>query len=127
MHIATIQAAAHGGPLSVSIKADKFPQSIAGVVWRYKPDKAPDGKAGSFSTQIPEVPLGGPGAISGKFFLIEGAVLHHNDNPPTPYQVVVSVRQGTTVLHTEVPPDSGSGQISNKNVPFVYRFVVEVS
>lgn len=124
--ITTIQVPASGGSVVVKTSVPHFPQSVAGVVWRYNADKTPDGKAGIFSTNIPDVPLGAPMAIDKKLFLIEGAVLHHNDNPPTPYQVVVAITQGGSLIHEEVPSIGGAGQIRDKNIPFLYRFTIVV-
>lgn len=114
------------GPISVTVTAPKFPQSIGGVVWRYNADKTFDLKAGLFTTTASEIPLGAPSLVDNKFFLIEGGVLHHNDDPPTPYQVVVSVVQNGKILHQQVPPENGSGKIGNKDVPFLYRFQLKI-
>ena len=53
-----------------------------------------------------------------------GTVLAHGDDPPTPYQVIVSILQGEQELSHEVPPDNGSGRLGTQNRVFVYRFVV---
>ncbi len=110
------------GPVSVTVTAPKFPQSIGGVVWRYNADKTFDLKAGLFTNVASEVPLGAPGLVNNKFFLIEGGVLHQNDVPPTPYQVVVTILQNGKVLHQQIPPENGSGKIGNNDIPFLYRF-----
>jgi hypothetical protein len=120
--ITIIPINANSDPLSVTVAVPNFPQSVGGVVWRFKEDKTFDVKAGIFTTTAGEVPLGAPSVVSNKIFLVEGAVLHHNDNPPTPYQVVVTITQNGSVIHTEVPPLNGSGKIGNANVPFLYRF-----
>jgi hypothetical protein len=127
MKIATVNISTAGGVVSVKVEARQFPQSISGVIWRYKSDKTSDGKAGVFNTQIPEVSLGAPSSIKDKFFLVEGGVLHQNDDIPTPYQVVVTITQGDKVVLEEIPPDGGTGQIENKNIPFWYRFEVKSS
>jgi hypothetical protein len=112
-----------GGPVTVKLEAREFPQSVVGILWRYAADKTPEGKAGEMTSQIQTVPLGSPASNSGKLYLLEGAVLNQNDNPPTPYQVVVAIRQNDVVVHEEVPED-GSGQIGKADVPFVYRFTL---
>jgi hypothetical protein len=111
--------------VNLSIIAVDYPQSIAGIVWRYKSDESPDGKAGEFTTKIPEILLGLPNSIMNKFFLIEGAVLNHKDNPPTPYKVVVKVSQGETVLSKIVPEEGGAGQIGEEDISFVHTFVIK--
>ena len=122
MKISTIEISAQGGSTSVRISSPQFPQTLAGVLWRYDASKNPDGKAGEFTPGIPTVPLGGSSAIDGKFYLIEGAVLHQNDNPPTPYQVVVSFTQDGNVIHEEVPEENGTGQLGSEDAVFAYRF-----
>ena len=112
--------------VTVKISADRYPQAITGVVWRYLEDKTPDGKAGRFNFEIPEVPLGSPEFVNKKLFLVQGVVLAQNDNPPTPYQVVVTVLQGDKDLSEEVPEDSGEGFIGSEDIPFIYRFSLEV-
>lgn len=121
-NIAVISINADGDPLSVTVAIPNFPQSVGGVVWRFNDDKTFDVKAGLFTTTAGEVPLGAPSVINNKIFLVEGAVLHHNDKPPTPYQVVVTITQNGSVIHTEVPSINGSGKIGTANVPFLYRF-----
>lgn len=126
MHVPVIQAISGGGTITVRISSPNFPQTVAGKVWRYNADKTKNGIAGIFTSEAPDVPLGAPALVKGKLFLIQGAVLHYNDNPPTPYQVVVTVQQGETVLHEAVPDDNGAGQIGIENISFTYRFQLEV-
>lgn len=120
--ISIIPISTTGDPISVTLAIPKFPESIGGVIWRFNDDKTFDVKAGLFTTTAAEVPLGAPSIILKKIFLVEGAVLHHDANPPTPYQVVVTITQNGRVIHTEVPSLNGSGQIGTANVPFLYRF-----
>ena len=120
--LAIIPISPLGGPVFVTISIPKFPQSLAGVVWRYNDNDQFDSKAGMFVTTASEVPLGAPSVIKTKKFLVEGAVLSHNDNPPTPYQVVVTVTQDSKILHSEIPSIGGFGKLADKNVPFLYRF-----
>ncbi|MBD2704045.1 hypothetical protein IC229_25595 [Spirosoma sp. BT702] len=121
-NITIIPINANGEPISVTLAIPNFPQSIGGVVWRFNADKTFDVKAGLFTTTAGEVPLGAPSVVDDKIFLVEGAVIHHNDNPPTPYQVVVTITQNGKIIHTEVPSENGSGKIGTDNVPFLYRF-----
>ena len=121
-NITVIPISATGDPISVTLAVPKFPQSIGGVVWRFNADKTFDVKAGLFMTTAGLVPLGAPSVVNDKIFLVEGAVLNHNDNPPTPYQVVVTITQNGSVIHSEVPSLNGSGQIGTADIPFLYRF-----
>lgn len=125
--IAIIPVSTTGGPVFVTVAVPQFPQSVGGVVWRYKPDQTFDVRAGMFTTTASEVPLGAPSVVNDKFFMVEGAVLHHNDNPATPYQVVVSVTQDGHIVHTEVPSPNGFGTIGNQDVPFLYRFQLKAT
>ncbi len=125
MNVSTISARAADGPLTVEVTDPLFPQNVAGVLWRYTPAKVPDGQVGKFTPQDPSLPIGTVGSNAGRFFMVEGAVLSQNDTPPTPYQVVVTVRQPGKVLSQEVPPDGGSGQVGTQDVPFVYRFQIQ--
>jgi hypothetical protein len=125
-----IEAPIAGGALTLRLADAYHPQSVTGNVWRYVKDgdkwKA-DGKAGVITPFLPVVPIGAPAAVDGKLFLVVGAVLQHGDDPPTPYQVIASIRQGDTVLHHEVPPEGGSGSLGSENAPFLYRFVVKAT
>ncbi|QMW01502.1 hypothetical protein [Spirosoma foliorum] len=120
--LAIIPISSSGGPVFVTVAIPKFPQSLAGIVWRYDAKDTFDTKAGMFVTTASEVPLGAPSVINTKKFLVEGAVLSHNDDPPTPYQVVVTVTQDGKILHSEIPSIGGFGKLADKNVPFLYRF-----
>jgi hypothetical protein len=126
VNIPEVHAAATDVPVRVMVDAHKFPQSVAGIVWRYRPDETPDGKLGLFSSEIEELPLGAPSRVKDCFFRVAGTVLQLGDDPPTPYAVQVEVKQGDTVLHQEVPPKGGSGTIGTQDRPFDYRFVVRV-
>jgi hypothetical protein len=122
--LTTIQARSSGGPLSVTVASPRFPQNVSGVLWRYDASQQPEGEAGRFGPGAETVALGMPASVAGKLFMIEGAVLHQNDNPPTPYEVEVTVSQNGTVLARQVPAEGGSGQIGGENQPFVYRFTI---
>jgi len=111
-------------PIVLKIAAEKFPQAIVGKIWRYLSDRTPNGDAGRFQTDVDKIELGAPAALDGKLFLVEGVVLHQNDNPPTSYEVMVTVQQGNFILHQEVPQEQGSGRISNQDMTFQYRFTL---
>ena len=111
-----------GGPIVIRVASDRFPQSIAGIIWRYDSAKKYEGKSGRFRTQVSEVALGVPENLVNKFFLVEGAVFHQSDSPPTPYQVEVTISQDGKILEQEIPDDKGEGSIGTENVAFVYKF-----
>lgn len=121
-YISVIEVPAEAGPLSVELSCPLYPQSVAGVLWRYDANKAPEGKAGAFTPDLSTVPIGSPSSNRDKLYLLEGAVLHHSDPQPTPYQVVVSLLATGKAIHSEVPSQNGTGQIQNEDLPFVYRF-----
>ena len=120
--MSTINISAAGGNVTATVSCPKYPQSVVGVIWRYNADQSFDKQVGSFKTNEPDVDLGPPAEINGKFFLVEGSVLNQNDNPPTPYEVNVTISQDGNQLSGEVPADGGSGNISDKDIPFDYRF-----
>lgn len=120
--ITDIPVSPTGGPITLRVASDKFPQSVAGIVWRYNADKTKDGKAGLFSTDVPSFTLGVPATALNKYFLIEGAVLHQNDDPPTPFMVSISIAQGETVLFDGPPPSGGTGTIGTADKPFRFTF-----
>jgi hypothetical protein len=123
--IAIVRLPAASGVLSVDISCPQFPQTLAGVLWRYSETKVPEGKAGSFGPRSGSMPIGSPPSNLNKFFLVEGAVLNHNDKTPTPYEVVVSILLDGRAIHAEVPPEGGTGQIGTNDMPFVYRFQLQ--
>lgn len=122
MSIPTIRARLNGGDITVRVTDPTHPQAVAGVIWRYNPDESPDGSAGDFGTDQPEVVLGRGASVDGRFFQAEGAVLAMGDDPPSPYRVVVSVRQDGALLHEETPASGGSGTVGADNQPFVHSF-----
>ena len=124
-NVSVIEVPAGSGPLTVELTSPLFPQSVAGVLWRYDANKQPEGKAGAFTPKLSTVPIGSPATNRNKFYLLEGAVLHHSDREPTPYQVVVSLLSTGRAIHTEVPSENGTGQIKDQDVPFIYRFQVK--
>jgi hypothetical protein len=124
-YVAIIEVPAGSGPLSIELSSPLYPQSLAGVLWRYDANKNPEGKAGEFTPRISTLPIGSIANNRDKLYLLEGAVLHHSDPQPTPYQVVVSLVATGRALHSEVPPENGTGEIKDKDVPFVYRFQVK--
>jgi hypothetical protein len=107
------------------IKATRFPQSIAGKIWRYNDDKSKDGVAGIFKTDKNVVDLGAPDSIQDKLFLVAGVVNHQNDDPPTPYEVTVTIEQDGKILASEVPENNGFGNIGSKNIVFTYAFQIK--
>lgn len=126
METKIINVKTNGGPITVNINADRFPQSVAGNVWRYKADKTKDGKAGIFNSHVHDVQLGGPTDINQKFFLVRVRVIAQNDDPPTPYQVVISVLQNGVVITSEIP-EGGSGRLGKDDIVFDYKFQIVAS
>ena len=122
MSTKTINISATGGNIVAKINCPKYPQIVAGVIWRYNEDQSFDKQAGVFNSDEPDVDLGSPSDVNGKYFLVEGSVLNQNDDPPTQFEVNVAIAQEDNQLTNEVPKDGGSGKISNKDIPFDYRF-----
>src|SRR5437870_3362223 len=113
------------GNVTLDVRADKYPQLITGRVWRYLENGNKDGLAGSFSTLRPTIDLGAPQNIANKKFYVAGMVFNHGDNPPTPYEVTIALKQGTNaVVPPTVPQDGGSGNIADDDRAFQYRFIV---
>ncbi len=127
MSPSVIKVADGSASLRVSIASPHFPQALAGVLWRYEPDKTPDGKAGVFTPSALSAPIGGASTFNHYLFLIEGAVLQQGDDPPTPYQVVVSIAADGKVVHEELPTEGGIGTVGSEDVSWVYRFQIEVA
>jgi hypothetical protein len=112
------------GLVAAEISCPNFPQSVVGIIWRYNQDQSIDQRVGDFTTHLPKVILGNQANIENKIFLIEGAVLQQNDNPPTPYQVVISIFQNGILIYQETPNAGGSGRLSNRNMAFAYLFTL---
>lgn len=122
MEIENVNIRRDGAAVVAIVRVVKSPVNIAGVVWRYKNDQSKDGNAGIFTTNISEVPLGLPGDIAGKFFLVEGGILHNRYSPPLAYQVVITLMQGSDKVFEKVPATGGSGQVGKQDVPFFHSF-----
>lgn len=102
----------------------KFPQNLGGILWRYTPDEKPDGDAGEYTPTKSELPIGELTSIKDCFFRLEGYVVHHNDSPPSPYEVQVAITADGQTLHSEVPEDGGRGEVGTKDEAFLYVFQI---
>lgn len=122
MSIPEITVSAGGGPVSLQVREQRRPQRVVAVVWRFDAAARREGAAGEVTREIPDVPLGAPCTIDGKTFVVEGFVVPCAEDPPEPYQVVVSLRQDGRELHSTVPFDHGSGSIGAQEVRFRYPF-----
>jgi len=125
MNITKIVMSSAGGALTATISCPTTPQSVVGVVFRYNSDQSFDKKMGLFKTDSPDINLGSPIENDGKLFMIQGTVINFNDDPPSPYKVVVDISQNGNVLSTEVPSDGGSGKIGDKDIAFAYNFSLQ--
>ncbi len=117
----------NGGVVQITVQDEKYPQSITGIIWRYNKDKTPDGKIGSFNSEINMIPIGQPEDCVDKLLLVDGIIVHQNDDPPTPYQVLVRVHQNQKEIFKMVPEDNGSGQLGKSNIQFTLRLQLVVS
>ena len=117
-----INIIANGGPVTAKISSKISPQVYAGVIWRYKEDETFEQRCGQYQHDQQEVSLGTAAEAANKLFLVEGVLINQNDNPPVAYKMEVSIMQDGNVLKTEVPTDGGSGNISDKDIAFVYHF-----
>jgi len=113
------------GALEVLIASPSYPQDLGGVLWRYRPDKSADGRAGSFTPRVPKFSIGSLVTCKGFYFRLEGYVVHHNDSPPTPYQVVVTIAADGRPVHSEVPEQGGTGVVGDQSVAFLYVFQIQ--
>lgn len=127
MSIAEVTVSPTGGPVSVRVVERRRPQGTVTVVWRFEGLSRCEGIVGEISREIPEVPLGAPGTVNGKGFLVDGFVVPLVNRPPAPYQVVVTVMQGGREVHQVVPPEHGTGTIGPDEIRFRYPFVVRVA
>jgi len=121
MDIPSISARPGGGAVSVRVSDPTHPQSVAGVIWRYDSGQNPNGSAGKFGSDESEVVLGSAASVDGFFFQAEGAVLAQGDDPPSPYQVVVTVLQDGAELHRDTP-ENGTGTVGDADQAFQYAF-----
>jgi hypothetical protein len=122
-----IQVSSAGGAVSVRVADMRHPQAIEARVYRFANASTNEGLAGRITEGMSEVLLGSPAAINGKFFLVDGNVVPFGDDPPTPFQVVVTVLQGGHEIDSAVPGDNGSGSIGKDPVPFRFPFSVSVA
>lgn len=114
-----------GGSVTVNVSCPRFPQSIVGIVYRYGANGSKEGAVGSFDTANPDVILGAPSEITNKSFGVLSQVLPFNDDPPTPYEIVVTVSQDGDTLSSEVPADNGSGKVSTEIINSLYYFSIQ--
>ena len=120
-----IQISKTGGPVIVNVSCPRFPQSIVGIIYKYAADQTKEGQVGQFRTAAPNVMLGNPSDIDQKLFSVLAQVLPFNDDPPSPYEIVITVSQGGKQLSSEVPDDNGSGTISTDIITSLYYFSIQ--
>jgi len=128
MEVSKIQIKRGAVEIVLQLTSTLTPQNIAGVLWRYNSNFDPQGKVGEFKPKQSSVQLGSLSAIKDSYFLLEGAVVSQNDDPPTAYQVLASVLQDAVPVHKEVPPEGGAGSVGKEDAPFLYKFrIVEAT
>lgn len=126
MAITEVSVTSDGGPVALRVAEYGRTLGVVSVVWRFATVADPEGVVGEISRGLPQVPLGGPGAVDGKGFLVDGYVVPATGRRASPYQVVVTVLQGGREVHQAVPLDCGTGTIGADEIHFRYPFVVKV-
>jgi hypothetical protein len=127
MKVAEVIVSPNDGLVSVRVVERRRSHGLVSVVWRFDGVDRREGLVGEISREIPEVPLGAPGTVDGKGFLVDGFVVPTADQPPAPYQVEVTVLQGGREVHKTVPADHGSGTAGLDEIHFRYPFVLKVA
>ncbi|MES2651067.1 MAG: hypothetical protein V4663_04970 [Bacteroidota bacterium] len=122
--MSTTEIALNGnnGNLIARITCPKSPQVYVGLIWRYLADETLDKKCGAYRNSQPDVLLGSAIDVKDKLFLVQGVVIHHNEQLPSPYEIEVTILQDGVELSNEVPSDGGKGSLSTKDIAFVYHF-----
>jgi hypothetical protein len=126
MAVAEVTVSPDGGPVSLRVADQHRTHALVSVVWRFAAHEVPEGVVGEISRELPQVPLGSPGSVDGKGFLVDGFVVPAPNQAPAPYQVVVTVLQGGREVHQTVPLDRGSGTLGPHEIRFRYPFVLRV-
>jgi hypothetical protein len=112
----------NGGDISIKVSCPNYPQSISGQTWEYTgPGTSPVNNF-PFSTAHPDNILGKPAATDKHLYLVDGAVLNQNDNPPTQYQVQIEITQDGKQLALVLQPPNAPGQISNADITISCKF-----
>jgi len=127
MQVSTLKATRDGGVITVGISLPTSPHSAAAVIWRFSADGKREAEVGELTSLVPPVPIGDAVTNNSKKFYVRGKVLNENDNPPVPFQLLVTVGQGGKALLIEAPTEKEDSRIGSKDVRFIYRFVVEVA
>lgn len=120
-----IQILKTGGPVIVNVSCPKYPQSVVGMIYKYGSDQTKEGQVGQFKTSSPNVPIGSPSAIDSKIFAVLSEVLPYNDDPPSPYEIQITISQDANQLLSVVPEDNGSGTISTDIIMSLYYFSIQ--
>lgn len=122
--MSTTEIALNGatGNLVARITCPKSPQVYVGVVWQYLADQTLEKKCGAYRNSQPEVSLGTNSDIRDKLLLIEGIVISHNEQLPSPYKIEVAILLNGVEINREVPSDGGKGSLSTEDIVFVYHF-----
>lgn len=111
-----------GGAVTLKVWCPNYPQSISGDTEEYVVLSDLPVNAYPFSTAQPVSTLGNPAKIDQHYYAVDGSVLNQDDDPPTLYEVQIEIWQDGKQLDLALKPDSGPGQISDTDMPFLYKF-----
>jgi hypothetical protein len=112
----------NGGEESLKVWCPDYPQSISGDTEEYVVLSNLPVNAYPFSTANPETVLGKPNKVDQHYYMVNGAVLNQNDDPPTQYQVHIEIWQDGKQIDLVLDPEDGPGQISDTGMPFLHKF-----
>ena len=124
MRVVPVRVAAGARTLAIQLSCPMQPRLLGGGLWRYRPDRSPDGKVATFTPGHPTLGFGSLANATNCFFRIDGCVVHENDRPPVPYEVVVTIVADGQIVYSAVPDAGGRGQVGDKNAAFVFAFQV---
>lgn len=111
-----------GGDVTMYAGIPAQPQALAANLWQYRADKTFERKVGEFEIGTSALDLGAPLELTGRWFLLDGAVLSMGDSLSGNYTVLLQVTQGQVILYQGKPSLGGSGMISDSDVPVSFRF-----
>jgi hypothetical protein len=124
MSITEVAVAADGGPVCLRVAEHGRGHGVVSVVWRFAGVALREGMVGEISRDLRRCHSAPRSAVDGKGFLVDGFVVPVADQPPAPYQVLVTLLQDGREVHKAVPVDCGTGTISPDEVRFRYPFVL---
>jgi len=111
--------------ISIVVSIPNQPQNFVAKLFQYDLNKVLEKELGVMHFRSTELLIGMPSTLKQKFFAVSGLVIPTSNNPSF-YQVVVEIVQDGLTIFKETPIHGGSGTLSEKDISFIYGFILNI-